>query len=443
MTYLFEIGGDYFEYRPLDFYWPLLAVPVAEGVVQLAARISDALQRIPRYPRWVGSRSVAITLFVPTLFFSSALQAALFLEGNPAFKRHGEDFAHISLHERNAKWLLSAPAMPVLVAVSDDLRRLTRENATGLRTFYHNVYFSMQKWIPYENLERGLIPRDAVTALAGIGVVPYYLSDLIVIDKLGLADATIARNPVTRPARLMAHERQPPVGYLQRRGVNIRIHSPAASEAEALARANYALHVSPGLWMPFNALDHAWASERFATRDLRAVNRFSQTDPAGNRLQIDGVHYVGERFLGRFEDGLDGWSLDGKAVSNNKDLVHYKPGEPVFGHVGPGFLTTYWPGKWEKSGSVFSPKFVVENDQYLVFLLAGYSGGDVEFRLIADGREVADWSGENTEAFEVVVFSLTNVAGRELQLEVFNGEIGTDARLMLDHVMLMREDTKS
>ena len=27
MAYLLPIGGDHFEYRPLDFYWPLLAVP--------------------------------------------------------------------------------------------------------------------------------------------------------------------------------------------------------------------------------------------------------------------------------------------------------------------------------------------------------------------------------------------------------------------------------
>ena len=35
MTYLARIGGDHFEYRPLDFYWPLLAVAAAEGVLVL------------------------------------------------------------------------------------------------------------------------------------------------------------------------------------------------------------------------------------------------------------------------------------------------------------------------------------------------------------------------------------------------------------------------
>ena len=35
MAYISWIGGDHFEYRPLDFYWPLLAVPAAEGIVHL------------------------------------------------------------------------------------------------------------------------------------------------------------------------------------------------------------------------------------------------------------------------------------------------------------------------------------------------------------------------------------------------------------------------
>ena len=31
MGYLLRIGGDHFEYRPLDFYWPLLSLPAAHG----------------------------------------------------------------------------------------------------------------------------------------------------------------------------------------------------------------------------------------------------------------------------------------------------------------------------------------------------------------------------------------------------------------------------
>ena len=415
MAYLLRIGGDYFEYRPLDYYWPLLAVPAAECIAQLGAGLSASLQRFSRHLRWAGARTLAIALFVPILFYSSAIQDALLFEGTAAVKL--EDAGHIALNRENSKWLLAVPRMSVLVAISNDLRQQSRKNAVGLRSFEHNVYKPIQKWRPYEDADRGIIPSDAVAAMSGVGAVPYYVPDLRVIDILGLADSTIARNPNTRPARVMAHEREPPVGYLQRRGVNFRLHPPASSEAEALARANYALSVGPRLWMPFESFDHQWANDRFAGRDLRAVNRFSQSDPAGNRLFIDGIHYVGDQFLGRFETGLDGWRLEGKAVSNNSQLPYYKPGEPVFGHVGPGFVPTYWPGKWEKTGKALSPKFTARVDQYLMFLISGYTGGNVEVRLLVDGHEVADWRGENTEAFEVVLYPLRDVAGRQLQLE--------------------------
>ena len=40
LYYLLRIGGDHFEYRPLDFYWPLLALPAAEGIAHLGARLA-------------------------------------------------------------------------------------------------------------------------------------------------------------------------------------------------------------------------------------------------------------------------------------------------------------------------------------------------------------------------------------------------------------------
>ena len=39
-AYLSRIGGDHFEYRPLDFYWPLLAVAAAVGLAHVGARLA-------------------------------------------------------------------------------------------------------------------------------------------------------------------------------------------------------------------------------------------------------------------------------------------------------------------------------------------------------------------------------------------------------------------
>ncbi len=54
MAYALRIGGDHFEYRPLDFYWPLLAVPAAAGIVHLGAMIAGALRRMRTFEHMCG-----------------------------------------------------------------------------------------------------------------------------------------------------------------------------------------------------------------------------------------------------------------------------------------------------------------------------------------------------------------------------------------------------
>ena len=446
LAYLFEIGGDYFEYRPLDFYWPLLAVPAAAAIVELGAGLSGMLRRLSRHLRSAGGRTLAIVIFVPVLFYAGAIQGVLLLEGAAALRSDDIPHSHIELDNQNSAWLLAAPGMSALVAVSNDLRSHAASQWVGVRTSHLDGFarWRIRHFEPYERVSNRLIPGDAVMALEAVGAIPYFVPDLKVVDLHGLTDATTARSPVTSTTsqRRMGHDRSPPLGHLQRQGVNFVLHTAAATEAEALSRANYALNIGAGVWMAFNALDHAWASERFGHLDLRANNRFSQDDPAGNRFTKDGVRYVGEQFLGRFEDrGLDGWRRDGKAVTNHILGPFFGRTWPVYGHVGPGFLTTYYPGKWERTGQAYSPTFVARDDQYLMFLIAGEPNDYVGMRLLADGEEVAMWRGESWGGFRMVVYPLREVAGKELQLEIFNNEIGDRPRLMLDHVMLVRAES--
>ena len=451
VLYLMRIGGDVFEYRPLDFYWPLLAVPGAEGITHLASGISNRLRTTSSWTRWAGPRAFSLVLFVPVLFYAGALQGALL------FKDDGLRFLpgrlSIELNEKNAAWLLTAPGMPALVAISNALREQSARQFVGLRAglFQHALTERIAGWKEYEKLEPGVIPDNAVAALASIGVSPYYLRDLTIIDVNGLADATVAHNPVTRPnhERIMAHDRFPPPGYLQRRGVNFRPYPSASNQAEALASAHYALKIGPELWMPFSAGDHQWINEHFVDRDLRARSRFSMTRPADNRFSVKPYfHFVGEQFLGRFEGGMDGWQVTGEAMTNHGQQTFYTGQLPIFGHVGPGFLTSYHPDHGDKTtGKALSPAFTAKADQSLVFLLAGGSGSRVGLRLLADGEETAVWygagewsspSGERAEEFDLIVSPLSAVAGKRLQLELFDHERSHGGHIMLDHVMLAR-----
>ncbi len=434
LYYLLRIGGDHFEYRPLDFYWPLLALPAAEGIAHLGARLATGLQWVRWLPWRVGSRAWAVFLFVPVLFYTSTLQSGLLLG--------------------STGWLLAAPGMPAIVAISSDLRQQSVRQFVGYPVKSHGgiAIYNSSLWMPYEKMERGIIPEDAVMSTFAIGIMPYYVPDVTIIDTNGLTDATVARNPVTtlNHERILAHDRNPPPGYLQQRGVNFSLHAAAISEIEALATANYALQVGSELWMPFDVADHQWANERFGGRDLRARHRFSLADPAGNRLRVGDRHYVGAQFLGRFEGGLDGWEIVGAAITNHGQHQFYQAQIPIFGHAGPGFLTSYHPVEGDKlTGKALSPVFTAANDYHLAVLVGGGPGSSVGVRLLAAGKEIAVWrgpgerpsgtfaSGNNVEPFELIVHPLAEVAGQPLQLELFDDD--PEGHIMLDHVLLVRE----
>ena len=438
MAYVMQIGGDHFEYRPLDFYWPLLALPAAAGIAHLGARLAAGSRREPWPPWRLGPRTWAVVLFMPVLCYASAIQGVLLVQGTSV---------STELDEQSAGWLLDVPGMPALVAISNDLRQQLERQYVGLRTAVHR---QVGGGVTYRQMERGVIPDDAVMYILAAGITPYYVPDLQFIDQYGLTNATVARNPATHPnrERHMAHDRWPPRGYLQQRGVNFQLHGPAPSAYVALTSANYAVQVGPKLWMPFDVADHQWANERFAGRDLRARNRFSLTDPTGNRLRVGDRHYVGAQFLGRFEGGLDGWQVVGEAITNHGHHEFYQDQLPIFGHVGPGFLTSYHPNEGDKmTGWARSPEFTAAERHYLALLVGG-GGTNVGVRLLAGGKEVAGWYGygerileatsaNTVEPLKLIVHPLAEVAGKLLQLELFDNDPG--GHIMLDHVLLVQE----
>ena len=455
-AYMARVGGDHFEYRPLDFYWPLLAVPATAGIVSLGLGTAAAVRRFRPFAAWslaTWPQTWALVLFLPVLFYCSAMQAALLFEGAKIDERILG--IHIELDEKNAGGLWAMPGMPMLMTISNDLRsRLTRQGI-GMRFVEHREFADMRMWAwqPYENMERDLIPGDAVSARASTGIETYYVPELTVVDRVGLTDATIARNPIVRPnhQRSMAHDRSPPLGYLEDRGVNFAVFQASSNQRMccAIHMIKYVVKVGPDLWMPFDTTeDHQWVMDRFAGRDLRVNFHLHPTDPSANQLHYNGRLYVGKRFLGRFEDGFDDWRLEGDAVTNHRE--HEYDQQPITGNVGPGFLTSYHPVRRDAAtGVARSPEFTATEDALLTFLIAGGGSGDMGVSLLADGVEVGVWRGRYTwyfgfsEHFDMIVRPLADVAGKTLQLELFDHEPGGwFGHIMLDHVLLVSPDAR-
>ena len=257
MAYVARIGGGLYEYRLLDVCWPLLAVPAATGIVHLGRWVSSAVRRVSPLASFGLAGSCTLAIFLPVVFSCSVVQATLLFA-----QVHNSHPGFSQLKEKNILWSLVAPGMHALDYLKEDLMHHRR--GAGMRFFARR---ELQKWRPYQNSARGIIPAEALALTINAGIKPYFIPDLKFIDYFGLNDATIARNPVTYPnsKRRLAHERRPPRDYLRKRGVNFQIHPAATSEEEALSRNTlYTVEVGPDLWLPFDAPSLDWVADRFA-----------------------------------------------------------------------------------------------------------------------------------------------------------------------------------
>ena len=196
------------------------------------------------------------------------------------------------------------------------------------------------------------------------------------------------------------------------------------------------------IWHPWadaveNSLDFCVNAFELPNDARSPIRIGTATAPVGS-IVIQGHLYLGDQVLSRFEDGFDGWLLEGEAVTNHSQYERYRGQQPINGNEGRGFLTSYHPDKGDRAtGRALSPAFTAESDQHLAFLIAGGMGSGVGLRLLADGDEAAVWRGENTERFKRVVYPLAEVAGQHLQLELFDDETGGWGHIMLDSVTLL------
>ena len=422
MAYVMRIGGDHFEYRPLDFYWPLLAVPASVAILHLGGWLREWLR--PQTKGRGRAPVVALGLFFPLLFYTTVVQNTYLL-----YWETKDDRPHLirAVHQL----MLRVPGTLPLFAIADELTRALMHQFVALRASGHRAFARprIRAWAPYERLDRDVIPDDAVMAMGAIGIPSFYVPVLTVVDLYGLTDATVARHPVATPNRhrVMAHERRPPPGYLDERGVNFTLHPLMEDGLWALTRAHYAVRVGPDLWMPFDTPDHQWAVDRFSGRELRSAREF------------DGL-----RVLATFEDGLDGWQPGGDG--NGTHSLHILSSRlpqmnqwPVIDYSGQGFLSSFHHRKGDAAtATACSPEFTARPDESLAFLLAGGESERVGLRLLADGIEVHVWRGADPGIFTPVVYPLAAVAGKTLQLELFDDETAFLGRVMIDHVTLVR-----
>jgi arabinofuranosyltransferase len=213
LAYVMAIGGDHFEYRPLDVYFPILFLLLYDG----ARRAIRRPARTPLVAAYLGLVIAGLVLIpweshrqfpnryitgFPGLALAQEASAAGFLDPDrDAVLRLPGPRQVAMLHRR-----LLASLTAQFVCVRQEEHRLFLETAIddGMRL--------------RDLVRRGVLPRDLRVAIDCVGAIPY-ISDLWTLDRLGLTDAHVAHSGFLR--KMMAHGKSATLDYGRERGVDL------------------------------------------------------------------------------------------------------------------------------------------------------------------------------------------------------------------------------
>jgi arabinofuranosyltransferase len=443
--YLFELGGDHFEFRPLDFWWPLLAVACADAIVALATWLEGAVRaRAAPWADWAW-RAGATAGCVVLAAYAGLVQFAHFCLTYDLNGRDGTYRIVVPLDVESFPALGAVPFLDRFLPAYNAAQRYCAAHSVAARWIEHREFWRVQEQVygvyePYVTAET--FPDDAVAIAGSIGVYGYAVWSLTIIDGLGLTDRTIAHYDVVPPNadRQMAHDRSAPPGYLESRGVNLGIEHAQHSEQAAFAVSPYVIRLSDDLWMPLDVRDHDWIRSAFAGRNL-LYRRFT-ANGRSDHVMVDGRMHGARLVLGTFESGLDGWTVEGDL---GPQPAHGSGGgqSSISGFVGGALVNTYAPGRADDAvGSVTSPDFEVEDGDALVALVGGGASPDVAFEVECDGTIVGTARGRDVEHLELHTFVLGGRAGQRCRARIRDSGRGSWAHILADHVLVVTPERR-
>ncbi|HLX08631.1 MAG TPA: hypothetical protein VKY89_12300 [Thermoanaerobaculia bacterium] len=195
LYYTLIVGGDHFEYRVFSYLIPLLFL--------------SALALIDAAGLGGAAAVAALSVF---LLASWPLPWLYWWRTKDLLSREQTSFL---------RWPLAgdfpAPVRPI-VAAWDGWQATLIGHAIGLRRQEHAVclIWLSERFPSRQDGARISWSGRPVMATSGVGLAGWVLPHVAIVDTLGLNDRVIARAPLPAAGRvLMAHERQPPPGYVE------------------------------------------------------------------------------------------------------------------------------------------------------------------------------------------------------------------------------------
>lgn len=213
LIYVAAIGGDHFEYRPLDIVFPFAFLLLYHGARSWARR--------PRAEPAIAVAFVVIGIGLWEIAFRSrAAFPAEYVAGFPGGETDPRIRGRYLDPDRDPiyRW----PGLRSIAAAHRRLLEWTTLHFVGVRQEEHVRFLASVR--PVGVALRGLIadgrlPRDVYLAMLCVGVIPYD-SNVRTLDRIGLTDAHVAHSPFFRKKEL-AHDKSATEEYACSRGVDL------------------------------------------------------------------------------------------------------------------------------------------------------------------------------------------------------------------------------
>jgi tetratricopeptide (TPR) repeat protein len=237
---LVAIGGDHFEYRPLDLYFPFAYILIADGAAALLA----SARRVPRLAAAGLLTAVVVTMIaIPILTrlgFPDDYRA-----GFPGAQGRADGSRDLVSRSR-FRPLFGVPVAGAVLDLYNAQIEKTTLHAVGIRQEEHALFLPTvvdEGQRLAELVAEGTLPKDAHIAIGSVGAIPYY-SNLRTLDRQGLTDKVVARGEGRPKARrLMAHNKLASFDDAIARGVDLwspdgthLIYKPSEQRLQSFAR---------------------------------------------------------------------------------------------------------------------------------------------------------------------------------------------------------------